>query len=386
MKNVRRIFGLFLVLSLAVPGYTLVIKSGDMIEIGKGEVIDDDLIVFAQKIIINGQVNGDVCAFGRDIMINGDVYGTIASGGADINIDVGNAGTIWAAGGEINVAGDIDKNVLLFGGELCVSEDAAVGKDLRAFGGKFEVDGNIDGTIRGSVGSFTMAGTSGDISINADKIRVKSGAEINGDLILEGEADPTIEEGALITGETRVKEAVVEEKEAVAFALAPFLAFFITFMKIVCFIAKIIVGVILIALFGKFVRRIMDTLIGKPWPCLGWGFLGLVVIPIAVMILFVILVGFPFAILGIYIYTILFYLSSIFVGLVVGEKIIQLFKKEGEISQYLSLIVGLVVLLILGFIPILGFIIKLAVLLFGTGMLLLGSWHLLRAIKEKELI
>jgi len=205
-------------------------------------------------------------------------------------------------------------------------------------------------------------------------------------LVLEGEVEPTIEEGARITGETRVKKSSVEGEEAFAFAFAPFIAFFIAFMKVVCFIAKIIVGVILIALCGKFVRRIMDTLTSKPWSCLGWGFLGLVVIPVAVMILFVILVGFPFAFFGIYVYTILFYLSSIFVGLVVGEKIIQLFKKEGEISQYLSFIVGIIVIFVLGLIPVLGVIIKLAVLLFGVGMLLLGSWYLLREIKEKKLI
>jgi len=386
MRNLRWVFSLFFMFLLVIPCYALVIKTGETVEIDRDELIDDDLIIFAQKIAINGRVNGDVWVFGRDIMINGDVYGTIVSGGADINIDVGNAGTVWSAGGEINIAGDIEKNILLFGGELSVDEDATIGKDIRAFGGKFTVDGNIGGTIRGSVGNFTMAGKSGDIFIDSDKIRVKSGAEIDGDLVLEGEVEPTIEEGARITGETRVKKSSVEGEEAFAFAFAPFIAFFIAFMKVVCFIAKIIVGVILIALCGKFVRRIMDTLTSKPWSCLGWGFLGLVVIPVAVMILFVILVGFPFAFFGIYVYTILFYLSSIFVGLVVGEKIIQLFKKEGEISQYLSFIVGIIVIFVLGLIPVLGVIIKLAVLLFGVGMLLLGSWYLLREIKEKKLI
>jgi hypothetical protein len=83
---------------------------------------------------------------------------------------------------------------------------------------------------------------------------------------------------------------------------------------------------------------------------------------------------------------VLLYTASIFVGLVVGEKILQLFKKEGAISLYLSFIVGYVILRILGLIPILGFIIRIFVLLFGAGALLLGGWHLMKEMKAKKLI
>ncbi|OPX17426.1 hypothetical protein BXT86_06535, partial [candidate division WOR-3 bacterium 4484_100] len=98
-----------------------------------------------------------------------------------------------------------------------------------------------------------------------------------------------------------------------------------------------------------------------PWVSLGWGFLGVVVIPVAVIILFVVLIGFPFAIFGIYFYTVLLYLASIFIAFILGERIIQLFKKEGEVSLYLSFIVGIITLFILGLIPVLGFITSIGV-------------------------
>jgi hypothetical protein len=130
----------------------------------------------------------------------------------------------------------------------------------------------------------------------------------------------------------------------------------------------------------------MDTLISKPWKSLGVGFLGLIVIPIASLIMFVILIGYPLGVVGIYTYSVLLYTASIFVGLVVGEKILQLFKKEGVISLYLSFIVGYVVLRILGLIPILGFVIRIFVLLFGAGALLLGGWYLMKEMRAKKLI
>jgi hypothetical protein len=120
---------------------------------------------------------------------------------------------------------------------------------------------------------------------------------------------------------------------------------------------------------------------------LGWGFLGLCIIPIAVLILFFTLIGYPIAILGIYVYTVLFFLSSIFVSLVVGEKILQLFFKKPEgISLYLSFILGTIILLVLGVIPFLGILVKLGVLLFGSGMLLIGIRTCMREARQNQLI
>jgi cytoskeletal protein CcmA (bactofilin family) len=385
MKSFRWLLGTLLIVLLIAPGYAIMVRKGDEIEIKEDEVIDDDLVAFGQNVTINGEVYGDVYAFAQEVNIKGSVYGSIFSGGATVTVDAERANTIWAAGGNVKVLGAANKNVILFGGKLNVGEDASIGKDLRIYGGQCTVNGSINGTLKGGVGSFVMGGKSGDIKIKADEIKIKSSARISGDLTVKGKDAPIVEEGAIITGETKIQKPS-EKKEAFFLTFAPVIACFITFLRIVCFVAKIIVGLILIALFKSFVRRIMDTLIIKPWKSLGWGFLVLIVIPVAVVILFIVMIGFPFAVFGIYLYSILFYLSSIFISLVVGEKVIQLFKKKGEISLYLSLIVGIVVVYVLGLIPILGIIIKIFVLLFGAGALLLGCWNLMREMREKKLL
>lgn len=386
MKETKSLINLLLILACVAPGYALVVRSGDEVEVTEDQVIDDDLIVFAQTVTINGTVNGDVCAFAQSVTVRGEIGGSLFSGAATITVDAKKVKTIWAAAGRVSICGDVENNVILVGGSLLICDDAHVGKDLRAYGGKCTIEGEIDGTVKGGVGSFVMAGRSGGIIIKAEETTIKSGARISGNLIVRSAEEPTIEEGATITGETTVERPDKRRAEPFFFALAPMVAFFITFVKIVMFIAKIIVGILLIALFKPCVRRIMDTLTHKPWHSLGWGFLGLVAIPVAVVILFAIMVGYPIAVVGVYSYTILLYLSSIFVGLVIGEKIIQLFKKEGEISLYLSFIVGLIVLVILGLIPVLGFIIKVFTVLFGAGMLLLGGWNLLKDMRAKKLI
>lgn len=78
--------------------------------------------------------------------------------------------------------------------------------------------------------------------------------------------------------------------------------------------------------------------------------------------------------------------AAVFVSCVVGEKVIQLFKKEGAISLFLSFIVGFVIITIIGLIPIFGFVVKLGVLLFGTGMILTALWGLMKDMRSKELL
>ena len=385
MKKIQWIISVLSIMVLFAPGYALIINSGQTVDIKEDEIIDDDLIIFAQEVDIKGTVTGDVCVFAQDVTITGEIGGTIVAGASSIDIDATSAKTVWAAGGNIDISGDITKNVILAGGQLLVSEDANIGRDFIVYGGKLTVEGDIVGEIKGGVGKFVMAGRSSDITISAEQAKITSQARIAGDLIIDSGAEPVIEEGAVIAGEVKFEKRKAEEKKAY-FALAPFIAFMITFIKIIIFISKLIVGILIIALLKGYARRLMNTLNASTWKCLGWGFLSLIVIPVATAILFMVLIGFPLALFGTFIYMILLYLASIFIAMVIGEKIIQLFKKRGEISLYPSFIIGLIVLFVLGWIPILGFFVKLFVLLFGSGMIILGTWDIVKEMRKKKLI
>jgi hypothetical protein len=384
MKNMQLMIGVLSIALLLTPGYCLVINSGQTVNIKEDEIIDDDLIIFAQRVDIKGTVTGDVCVFAQDVTITGEIGGTIICGASSIDIDATSAKTVWAAGGSIDISGDVTNNVILAGGQLSVNEDAYIGRDFIGYGGKLTVEGDVGGEIRGGVGKFLMAGQSSDITMSAEQVKIAAQARITGDLIIHSGAEPVIEEGAVIVGEVKFEKRKAEEEKY--FALAPFIAFMITFIKIITFISKLIVGILIIALFNGYAQRLIDTLNKATWKCLGLGFLSLIVIPVAIAILFMVLIGFPLAVFGTFIYLILLYLASIFVAMVIGEKIIHLFKKKGAISLYPAFIIGLIVLFILCWIPILGFFVRLFVLLFGSGMIILGTWHILKEMKKKKLI
>jgi cytoskeletal protein CcmA (bactofilin family) len=379
-------FTLVLLVSTA-PVFGLTVKSSDDVDIKVDEVIDDDLFAFGQTVSIKGKVNGDVCVLSQTVDITGEISGTVICVASNVKINASDVASIWAGAGTVEISGNIRNNIVVFGGNLYTEDETDVGNDILFYGGNARIDGDVKGSLKGSMGKLIIKGKFSRVDIEADAILIKSGTLISGDLVMGGDPEPVIEEGAEILGQTTYKRDEEEglEEEAV-FAIAPIIAFFIALFKIVVFITKIIVGIVVIALSRTYVRRIVDTMYSKPWPCLGWGFVGLIVIPAAVIILLAILIGYPFAIVGIYFYTIMFYMASIFAGMVIGEKIIRLFKKEGDISLYLSFIIGMVILLILGFIPVIGFIVKIIVLVSGSGMFLLGSWNLIKEIRAKKLI
>ncbi|MBE0433914.1 hypothetical protein IBX73_10685 [candidate division WOR-3 bacterium] len=375
-----------LVAGLIESVHAMVIKRDQVVNVAAGDIIDDDLIAVGGTVDIKGTVTGNVCAFAQSVNVSGDIGGSLFTCAATVDINAGSVQTIWAAGGNISVSGDIAKNVVLFGGSLSVNDEAVIGKDLRAYGGNFSVNGVVNGTTKGSVGNLVMAGQSGPVKIKADKATVKSTARVNGDLQLQSSSQPSIEEGAAITGEVTVRDVAGEDVKPFFFALTPVIAMFFAVIKVVVFIAKVCAGILLIVFFRPYVRRIMDTLKGKTWASLGWGFLGIIVMPVAVVLLFAILIGYPLGFLGVYAYTVIWYLSSIFVSIVIGERFVLLFRKKGETSLYLSYIVGILILTVVGLIPILGWLVSVLTLLFGFGAVILGTWRLLKEMREKQLV
>jgi hypothetical protein len=70
------VLGLF-----ARPAHAADIRTGERVVIAADEVIDDDLIVSAQFVEVNGTVTGDVVATGTVVVINGAVEGSVPGGG-----------------------------------------------------------------------------------------------------------------------------------------------------------------------------------------------------------------------------------------------------------------------------------------------------------------
>ncbi|MBU0598046.1 hypothetical protein KKF61_03555 [Patescibacteria group bacterium] len=141
----------------------------------------------------------------------------------------------------------------------------------------------------------------------------------------------------------------------------------------------LLVGTVIISLFPKPVRKITDNLPSQLGMKILYGILFLIVIPIAAILLFVTAIGAPLAIIAIIIYALILYISKIFAGLWLGQKIIVWLKKNTDnpdrIPLIWTMILGTTLVYLLSLISIIGNLISLFIAVWFLGTLWVELKH-----------
>lgn len=118
-----------------------------------GQTVDDDLIIGAQTVQIDGTVNGNAIAMGSSVTVNGTingdlitcaqtvtlgpdavVTGNIYTGGQDLTIQGSVNGSLFAGGSTLTLGNkaNVGSNVYFGGYSLTSQSGSVIGKDLRA--------------------------------------------------------------------------------------------------------------------------------------------------------------------------------------------------------------------------------------------------------------
>ena len=100
------------------------------------------------------------------------------------------------------------------------------------------------------------------------------------------------------------------------------------------------------------------------------GILTVIVLPIIAIIALLTGILTPLALIALCVFIIACYLSTLFASFIIGNLInTKLFKNN---SIYLSILIGLILIKLIGLIPVLGFIISILLFLYGLGLIALG--------------
>lgn len=395
--------------------------SGDRVEIGRDEVVDDDLYVTANEVVVNGTIRGDLIAFGSTISVEGTVEGDLI-----------------AAGQSVEVGGTVEDDARIAGQALLLDEGARVGDDLLAaafslendpdsvvsgtltyagyqallqgtviedvsvaangleLGG--EVGGNVDAEVDGEDGGppSVVFASQADIPTVEAGLALTDSATIGGNLTYESSTEAQIDPQARIEGEVTRSERPADEEEEETYTFAD-----AVFDNLRSFVALLLVGLLLIWVAPNWVRRRAGTVLDRPLASLGLGVLSFValvtlgvVILLATLVLAIIfgllslggLVA-PIVVLGLLAEVILVlvfwisanYLAQIIVSFLAGVLLVEAVRPGRGSGRVLPLVVGLIVYVILRAIPVLGPLVGLAVVLLGLGTLLHWVWAKLRS-------
>lgn len=354
-------------------------RTGEKVIVGAGEVVNDDLYLAGSEVNVDGKVNGDIIAVGNKVIINGEVNGSVIAAGSIVTVNGRIANAVRAAGNKIFLNGKTGRDLVAMAASVSTSTTSEIGLDLLAYAGIINISGPIDRNVVCGANRLVVASSiQGKVIAKANEVRLEAPAIIEGDLEYSSAADAVIAPGARVRGKitnVQAEKAAAAAEQTVSTAISAVvstvMAFILGFMIIIfilTYAAALLTGVVLIFISRRYLAEVLETLRTKFWPCLGWGALMAVIVPIAASILCMVLVGIPLAVAILALFIIALYIGHIITAILLGKWLLRMLAKDETIANLIgALALGLLVIYILAIIPFLGVITSLAAVLFGFG-------------------
>lgn len=351
---------LILVLMTPAAAHALEVRNGDAIVIGPDEVLDDDLMVTANRFTLEGTVNGNLSVVGEIVTINGTVNGDLNIVGRSVTIN----GTIQRAriAGQAIVLGprsNIDRHLMAAAATLDQQEGGQIGTDL--------IFAGLRAIISGSVGARSSDGETG---------------ATHGMRLVTFTPPDLHTPASLLHAQV---ETPAERQAALTAGLSAILRWFASLL---------IIGLLLVWLAPDLLRGAAEHLTTRPLPSLGWGivavpalFLAFFVVLFALILLFMafnalglgdmvtltlIFGGLSLAALVALTVVMLIYVGNIISGYVLGNLILRRTQPAWAERPIVPLVLGVLIISLLSSIPGLGFVVKLVATLLGLG----GLWQI----------
>lgn len=320
MKSVHLIL-LLLIITLPMPALALETRSGGDVRID--QATDDDVFASGGVITVDAPV-GSLIAAGGQITVNAPVKGDVIAAGGQVTINSDVGGKVVAAGGTITINGKVGTNAVLTGGTIALGSASSVGRDAMVSGGTVTNAGNVAGKLSVRANTFDNRGSAGTLEVE------------------------------------------LGERSTLAGTL--FSIFSVLFT-----IGLLILGLILIRIAPVRYRAVEAGISSSPLIAAITGFAVLVAGFLILVLLSITLVGLPLALLlGLLMLTGIL-LSTLFVSSALGRWIAGLLKRP--VSDYLTFVIGFVVLNLLFRIPVAGTILLAIAVSLGFGALLRVAWQ-----------
>lgn len=351
------------------------------VTLAQDETINGDYFAGGDTVSVLGTVNGDVYVAGGTVTVDGTVNGDVIAGGGTVTVN-GTAQNLRISGGTVHINGTVERNVTALGGTIILGEEAEIAGSIVTAGGTINILSPIGkgATIAGGTVSINNA-INGDVTAGVGQLTLQPQAQINGNLTYTSNQKAQIMQGASVSGETKqmMPPKPKEKDQQEAFLGLAGVALVFKFMGIV---STLVLGLLFVFFAPNYLKRTAHTVIEKPWQSLGVGVVSLILAPIIFGILLITIFGIPLAFLFIILFAIACYFAKLFVIYLLGEKVGT--SLNSKLHSAWLFVIGLIIYEILILIPILGWLVELAALIFGLGALLMQKKYLYSSLRKEK--
>lgn len=365
-------------LALVVLVVPLSVVHAAQTQIGKtvtvSQTLSENAYIAGQEVYISSTAEKDLLGAGGKVTVNSPVVGDLMLAAGSINILDSVGGDVRVAGGDVTIAKSVGGDLLVFGGVVTILPSATIGGDVIIFGGAVDIQGVVEGSLKVHAESVMANGVvMGPASVKtSDSVSFGEKADFRSSLSYSAPIDATIAEGAKLGGEvvfTKEEGKSSNDKNMIAGILAA-----LGIMMLIKFIGMLSVALLITYAFKNASLTLSREMIQRFWQTLGVGFVATIATPVAVILLLMSVVGMyvGFILLALYLFALL--VAGVFMCITTGALLSKLIQKDVQVDWKWT-ILGTVVVFVLPFIPILGWV-ALVVLFFASmGAVAMSLWR-----------
>lgn len=437
--------GLVLAGTLVVAPAARAVEFDDDGIIAADEVIDDDVFISSDTVMVEGAVNGNLFASGGSVAISGKVNGDVVVAGGDVTVSGLVNGNLAFLGQSLSVEGAIRGSVYALGASLALEPSAAVGRNVffNGFGMETEpgsgvgrdvlvsgyqalLAGRVDQDVHAEVAALQLEGVVGrDVMAKVSEpgsgpprgmwwpgmpamvdpgLRVGEGAQIGGRLVYaspveQADAIEAAPAGGVIYQPSEEPEVRVGPGQRVGRWLL---------VRVRDLVTLLVLGGLVVWRAPALLNRLADQARARPLPAAGQGlivaivgYVGTAIVAALILILGILLgvvtlgglartafgVGFSGLALTFALFSLaVAYGSKVIVAYLVGRLALQRFGPQHAERGVWSLVLGVMLYVLFRSIPLLGWLIGVAVTCVGLGAmwLLFRQWRSASAPAQVE--
>jgi cytoskeletal protein CcmA (bactofilin family) len=311
-------------------------------------------------------VKGDLVAAGGELRIAAPVAGDLIAVGGTLRIAGTAAQDLYAAGGQVELEGQVARNARAAGGSVSLAPQARIAGNASLAGGSIEVLGGVGGYLQAAGGRVLIDGrVDGDVEVAAGELELGPQARIAGKLRYRSGAPLRQDADAQVKGGIERREMPVRHVAERSPAPAAFGIWTLGLMAL---------AAVLVAALPGFFGRVAEAARGR----IGWsllaGFLALVAVPAAIIVLLATVIGIPLALLAVLGYPALLLLGYVSAGIALGNLALRKWlaaRAARKGWQALFAALGVLAIGIAALIPWLGALVAFFALIAGMGALVL---------------
>ncbi len=342
-------------------------RTGHSSIVAPSEVVNSSLYAAGRTVDIAGQVNGDVICAGQNVTISGKVNGDVICAGQTVHVSGIVTGDVRVAGQTVTVNANVTGNLTAAAQSFSLAGESKIGRDVGVAGSDVTLDGDIGRDLAIGGSNINIANIIGrSVTAGVQNLTIRDQAHVGGDLTYTSTDQASIASRAHIAGRTTWHKAKGQShgnRYGRMFAVS-------LGVGAVVVVSLLLSTFVLVLLFPATFQQATKRALGDPLKTFLTGLLASFAVPVLIVALMMTVIGLPLGLLLLFSWLLVLFLSGAFFSYFIGRLILK-----NQAHPVAVMVLGTALVSVAHFIPILGIITFLAVIWFGTGIILQELYH-----------